>query len=222
MLAWLWSPFTGGKRAPEGDRRLALLVKEESIVSNRHWRQGRAQSIVVNKLPKKMNASLQLLSCSWGPTLCCLLSSPGQSPPHPHSFPGSSRELGSHCETVYFKKRQPPLVTPQLQTLPPKTLEKAEPAMRILRLKSHLVLSPNVQRGCLGGPRTTTGGWSEQRISMRFMKDSKEANSICRGTGTALGPSRAPNRPRSSSRIISLLQIPRVEVPRTHLRLHMI
>ena len=26
--------------------------------------------------------------------------SPGQSPPHPHSFPGSSRELGSHCETV--------------------------------------------------------------------------------------------------------------------------
>lgn len=93
-------------------------------MSNRHWRQGRAQSIVANKLPKKMNASLQLLSCSRGLTLCCLLSSPRQPPPHPHSFPGSSRELGSHRETVYFKKRQPLLVTPQLQTLPPRTSGK--------------------------------------------------------------------------------------------------
>lgn len=105
---------------------------------------------------------------------------------------------------------------------PQKLLEKDEPAVQILRQKSYLVLPPNLLRGCIGGPCTATGGWSEQRISMRFMKDSEEANSICIGLGTALGPSGAPNRPHSSSQIISLLQVPRVEAHRAYLWLNMI
>ncbi|KAK2110238.1 hypothetical protein P7K49_009984 [Saguinus oedipus] len=64
---------------------------------------------------------------------------------------------------------------------------------------------------CIRGIHAATGGWSEQRISMRFMKESEESNRICRGIGTALGPSGVLNRPRSSSQIISLLQVPRVK-----------
>lgn len=75
--------------------------------------------------------------------------------------------------------------------------------MQILRQKSYLALASNLRRRCIGRPCAAMGAWSEQRISMRFMKDGEEANSICIGIGTVRGPSGAPNRPRSSSQIIS-------------------
>lgn len=49
---------------------------------------------------------------------------PEPPPPAPIRFPGSPGELRFPCEAFHFKKRQPPLVTTRLQTLPPKTYGK--------------------------------------------------------------------------------------------------
>lgn len=61
----------------------------------------------LNKSPKEISNKTPQGSRG---QMVSLLSHRGQ----PHSFPGSSGELGFHCKTFYFKKNQPPFVTTQL------------------------------------------------------------------------------------------------------------